>query len=268
MKTLISVLLLSLVAWSVHAEDTNSPPMRYTNGWPATIKFGMDLYKELKPDQKAKVHIKPINVETDVTPFARLEELKSDDLPRPMATVFVSVGFIDLVNNVAHAKAIDRIQKKYFENYVLSLAQESGDKELKELPNITDKRYWTDEMMNDQVSNFNQIVGVVVGTKLAHYYLGHYKKYESKLFTADGKPVPINTLLTPEEWEEALRYGVANSIKCGLGIEGVTALFECIDKMPKRPEWTLYFMPEKVKLSRIKSEMKKIEKKILSGGDI
>jgi len=46
-----------------------------------------------------------------VTPFIRMEEIPNPDLGKSMATVFISVGFIDLVNNVAHAKAIDKIER-------------------------------------------------------------------------------------------------------------------------------------------------------------
>jgi hypothetical protein len=149
----------------------------------------------------------------------------------------------------------------------LSLAQESGDKELRELPNLSNKKYWTLEMINEQLSNFNQIVGEVVGIKLAHYYLGHYKKYKDKLVNSQGKPVPINTLLTAAEWDQAVKLGVRNALDCGLGIDGVKALYDCIDKMPKRPEWTLYFLPANVKVSRLKRDLEKIESDFFAGKD-
>lgn len=229
------------------------------------MKFGIELYRGLKPEYKPMVHVIPLNIETDVTPFIRLEELKSPDLPQPMRSVFISAGFIDLVNNVAHAKAIDKIEKRYFEKYVLSLAEETGEKELHELPNLSNAKYWTQNMLNEQASNFNQIVGVVAGINLAHYYLGHYAKYSAQLTDAKGKPVPINKFLTPKEWDDAVRCGVINALNLGLATDGVQALFECIDKMPQRPAWTLYFMPEKVNVKQLKKDMQKLEKRFFSG---
>jgi hypothetical protein len=255
--------ILASVAFTLNAQSSNADQVTYKTGWASMVKLGMELHRGLKAEYKPLVHVKPINIDPDPTPFVRLEELKDPSLPAPTATVLVSAGFIDLVNNVAHAKAIDRIEKGFFERYILSLAQESGEQELKPLPNIEDKRYWTFNMMNEQLSNFNQIVGEVVAIKLAHYYLGHYKKYADKLVDANGTKVPINTLLTTEEWDEAVRCGVRNALDCGLGIDGVKALYDCIDKMPRRPSWTLSFLPEKVKVSKLKKDLEKIEKKFL-----
>jgi hypothetical protein len=254
-------LFCSVISMDMAAQPGSPDGLTYKTGGASMVKLGIDLHKALDPKFQPMVHVKPINIETDVTPFVRLEELTSPDFPAPMATVFISAGFIDLVNNVAHAKAIDKVQKGYFEKYVLSLAQESGEKELKELPNLNDKRFWTFDMMNEQLSNFNQIVGEVVGIKLAHYYLGHYKKYASQLADPQGKVVPINTLLTPDEWDQALKYGVRNALVCGCTTDGIKALYDCIDKMPKRPAWTLYFLPapEKVKVSKIKKDLTRFE---------
>lgn len=246
-------------AFVVELAAQDDDGMKYKTGWASMIKLGIELHKALDPKFQPMVHVKPINIETDPSPFVRLEEMQSPDFPTPMACVVISAGFIDLVNNVAHAKAIDKIEKKYFEKYVLSLAQESGDKELKELPNLSDKRYWSFDMLNEQLSNFNQIVGEVVGIKLAHYYLGHYKKYADKLTDAQGKVVPINTLLTTEEWDQALKYGVRNALLSGCTTEGLKALYDCIDKMPKRPAWTLFFLPEKIKVSKIKRDLTRYE---------
>jgi hypothetical protein len=65
--------------------------------------------------------------------------------------------------------------------YIVSLAQETGKKELKPLPNLSKPAYWTDAVLNEQASNFNQMVGAMIAIKLAHHYLGHYKKYAAKL---------------------------------------------------------------------------------------
>lgn len=259
-----SACLLLLSPGSVALAQPNSPDgITYKTGYSAMRNLGRDLYKTLKPKYRAFVHSEPISLETDVTPFVKLVEYP--DETKPMRMVFVSAGFVDLVNNVAHAKAIDKISKGYFEKYILSLAQESGEKELHELPNLSDKRYWTEDMMNEQLSNFNQIVGTVVGIELSHHYLGHFKKYADKLTDAKGKPIPINTLLAPEEWEMSVRRGVRNALECGLASDGVKALYDAIDKMPKRPSWTIFFLPDNVKVPKLKKQMEKIDKDFFSG---
>lgn len=261
------VLSVFLAGMTAHSQPGSPDGLTYKSGWNAMVKLGIDLHKALKPEFRSKVHVKPINIETDVTPFVRLEELSVPEMPTPMACVFVSAGFIDLVNNVAHAKAIDKIEKRYFERYIQLLSKESGEKELRELPNLSDKRYWTQDVLNEQLSNFNQIVGEVVAIKLAHYYLGHYKKYKDKLVDANQNPVSINALLTNQEWEEAVRYGVRNALDCGLGIDGVKALYDCLDRMPTRPAWALFFLPENVKVSKLRKELDKIEKRFFAGLD-
>lgn len=246
------------------AEAQESGPT-YKTGWGAMVKLGITLQRNLPPEYRSQVHVRPVNIETDVMPFVRLEEMVNPNTSEKMACVFVSVGFVDLVNNVAHAKAIDKIKKGYFKNYILSLAREDGRVQLKALPEISDPRFWTDEMMNEQLSNFNQIVGDVIGIKLAHYYLGHYRKYRSQLGDAGGKAVPINTFLSEAEWNDALQNGIKNALSCGYGVEGTKALFESIEKMPSRPAWTLYFLPSDVKVSKVNKDLEKMEKKFFAG---
>lgn len=268
MKILFVAIVFGGVALSLSplalAQRGNANEPTYKTGYKTMRMLGLDLWKTLKPKFRQQIHPEPIFLETDVTPFVHVIEYPDD--VKPMRAVFVSAGFIDLVNNIAHAKAIDKIQKGYFKNYVLSLAQESGEKELKELPGLSDKRLWTDDVLNEQLSNFNQIVGAVVGIKLAHHYLGQYKKYESQLKDrAHHHTVSINNLLTPQEWDAALRCGVANALNCGLSIEGLEALYDAIDAMPMRPAWTLNFLPEKIKVSGLKKELKKMERDFFSG---
>lgn len=182
-----------------------------------------------------------------------------------MRAVFISAGFIDLMNLVSHAKAIDSIQKGYFENYILILSKETGAKELAPLPQSDDKKYNTEDIINAQRSYFNQMVGMVLGIELSHHYLGHFKKYADKLEDASGKPVPINDLLTPSEWDESLREGARVALNCGFGVDGIKALYDAIAKMKQRPNWTSYFLPKNVKVDKIKKDLEKLEKRFFAG---
>jgi len=238
-------------------------PAYASSGYSAIRRLGLDLYKALDKPKQAVINKEPIFVDTDVTPAITMVEYEGEK--EPMRAVFITVGFVDLVNYVAHARAIDKLQKGYFEKYVLSLAGESGDKEIHPPANITEKKFWTEDVLNEQLSNFNQIVGVAVGTKLAHHYLGHFKKYSAQLVDKAGKDVPINNLLTEEEWAAAHRAGIINALNCGYSIQGVRAFYELIDKMPNRPAWTIHFMPANVKYAKIKKDLEKLEKDFFSG---
>lgn len=229
----------------------------------AMRSIGLDLRKAMKAKQREVIASEPISLETDVAPAVKLDEMEQDG--KKLGMVFLTVGFIDMVRNVAHAKAIDAIEKGYFDKYVQILGQESGEKELKPLPNIDDPKYWTDAVLNDQQTYLRQMVGLVVATKLSHHFLGQFKKYESKILDAQGTRTPINNILTPQEFEEALKVGTRLSLETGLGIDGVKALFDSIDKMPKRPTWTTFFLPSAAKVKALKKEMEKIEKKFFTG---
>ena len=227
------------------------------------MKLGGSLYSQLKPSAQEFVSSQPISIDVDLTPFVRL--LYYPQEPKPIRGVWISAGFIDLVNHIAHAKAIDLKKKGYFNAYIQQLALESGEKELKPIPNETDPSFWTQSMLNEQESNFNSIVGIVVGIKLAHHYLGHYDKYKDKLSDGNGTPPPIENLLTPEEWDAAFKKGVRNALDAGCLIEGVIPFYEAFDKMTKRPPWAVYFLPETAKFSKMKKEMEQIQKRFLAG---
>jgi len=267
MKTLTCSFIVASLLLSGWGEALGQQTDKYKR-WNYAVKVGRELYNSLDTKYRAAIPANGVNLETDMTPFVRLEQIKGPDIPNPINSVFLSVGFFDLVNYVAHAKAIDKVKKGYFEKYILSLAQESGEKELREPPDLANSRYWQDDTMNEQLSNLNQIVAEVLAINFAHYYLGHYQKYAAQLADPQGKPVPISRLLTEKEWDEAIKYGVWNALNCGYGIDGVKALFDSIEKMPKRPSWTAYFLPETVKVSRLKKDMERIERDFFAGAKL
>jgi len=248
---------------SAGAQPSNPDGLVYKTGFSTMMKLGGALYSQLKPAAQEFVSSQPISIDVNLTPFVRM--LYYPEEPRPIRGVWISAGFIDLVNRVAHAKAIDGKKKGYFAAYIQQLAEENGDKELKPIPNQTDPSFWTDRMLDEQASNFNSIVGVVVGIKLAHHYLGHYDKYKDKLSDAHGTPPPIENLITPEEWEEAFTKGVRTALDAGCMVEGVIPFYEAFEKMTKRPRWAIYFLPEKANVPKMKKDMERIQKLFLMG---
>ena len=261
-KHLFSLTLcLFAFLFSVQAEDEGP---KYQTGFSATMKLGTDLYNSLKEKYRSQIAAQPISLETDVKPF--IKPVEYPDEKQPIRMVFISVGFLDLINHVAHAKAIDKIEPGYFQKYLLTLAEEQGEMSLKEPPKISDKRFWSDDIMNEQLSNFNQMAGMLVAMNLSHFYLGHYKKYGDKLSDEDGKkPEIIDNLLTSAEWEDSLKCGAAHALDCGFGVDGIKALYDCFSKMPKRPAWTKYFLPEKANVSKVKGQLEKWEKDYFHG---
>jgi len=240
------------------AEDA---PHAYNTGYSQIMKLGRDLHAGLAPEHRELIAAQPISIETDPAPFAKL--LYFDDQPKPVRGIWISAGFIDLVNYVAHAKAIDRREKNYFNRYIEILAAETGAQPLRPLPDSANKQFWTEPMLNEQQGNFNSIVGLIVGMKLANHYLGHYDKYKAEL----DRGTPINNLLSQSEWDETFRYGVGNALRAGCMTEGAVPFFEAFDKMKKRPAWTAHFLPDKTKFSSLRKEMENIQKRFLAGED-
>ncbi len=254
--------IFGLSLFQLNAQIDEQVPV-YKTGFANIVKIGADIQKVIDEKYKDVINEIPVFLETDLMPSIKPVEYTGTN--QPMRVVFISAGFIDLINLVSHAKAIDSVQKGYFEKYILILSKESGKKELAPLPDGNNKKYNTEAIYNTQRSYFNQMAGMVLGIELSHHYLGHFKKYKDKLEDSSGNSVPINNLLTPSEWEESLKEGARVSLSCGYGVDGIKALYEAIGKMKERPVWTSFFLPKNVKVDKIKKELEKLEKKFFSG---
>jgi hypothetical protein len=266
-RTFISLAaILALFAPALVAQPNSPDGLTYKTGYSAMMKLGRALYDQLDPKDKEVISSQPISMDVDMTPFVRMLYYPDGDAGKPLRGVWISAGFIDLVNHVAHAKAIDKIQKGYFQKYIAQLMTETGEKELRPLPDDGNPKYWTDDMLNEQQSNFNSIVGIVVGIKMAHHTLGHFDKYKDKLIEKDGvKPTPIEELITEKEWEDAYKEGLFISLNAGCFIEGVIPFYEAFDKMPTRPPWSIYFLPPNAKFAKMKKDFEKFQKDYLAG---
>lgn len=272
MNVRTALFLFALIApWmpSPLAQPNSPDGLTYKTGYSAMMKLGRSLYEGLEPKEKAVLSSQPISLDVDITPFTRMMYYPADPNEAgavELRGVWVSAGFIDLVNHVAHAKAIDRVQKGYFQKYIAQLMTENGEKELRPLPDEGNPKFWTDDMLNEQQSNFNSIVGIVVGIKMAHHTLGHFDKYKDKLIEKEGaKPVPIEELITEKEWEDAYREGLFISLNAGCFIEGVVPFYEAFDKMPVRPPWAIYFLPSHAKFAKMKKDFVKFQDDYLAG---
>jgi hypothetical protein len=240
--------------------DASASQHTYSTDYNTIKQLGTDLYESLKPSFRAQITQNPIWFVDDARPYIRPFHFESDN--NAQNVVYVSKGFIQLVNNIAHAKAIDKFEPGFFNRYLKQLAEDKSGLLVPELENISDAHYWTDDVMNEQMSYFNQIVGVVAAINLAHHYLGHEEKYADLLQDSASNPVTMATTCTQAEWEQAFKLGAINALDCGFTFEGIKAFYDCILAMEKRPGWTLYFLPMKARidnLSKLKKTLGEIE---------
>jgi hypothetical protein len=253
-----SCLVLELPGYAL----TNSTPHVYPSGVQVALQIGSDLYDSLDAKYRNKLQAPAIcAVPVDAPELAPVEK---NDENKSLGQVFVSVGFVDLINHIAHAKAIDNIEPGYFEQYMSELARETASGTPPEAPSIVEDRYWTDDVMNEQASYFNQMMGMTMAINLSRHYLGQFNKYAGQM--QPGKMIPINNFLTSAEWDTGVRAGAVNSLNCALGTEGAKALFDAIGKMAHRPAWTAYIVPQKTDINRLNKRLAKYEVDFFHGG--
>jgi len=242
------------VAFGASADAPGPGPAHsYSSGYSEAQKIVEGLYEALPPKFSAQVSAQPLTMQPQDAPI--IAPVVITDESKTQCEVSISAGFIGLMNHIAHAKAIDHVQPGFFDAYVkiLSSAGKVG------APDMVDAKFWTDDVLNDQISYFNQMVSMLVAINLSHHYLGHYAHYADKLANPENKAVPINEALTPAEWEVSVKAGVHNSLDCALATEGVRALFEAIDKMPQRPGWTVYIVPQYADLKKLNKQLDRWE---------
>jgi hypothetical protein len=260
--TLRSLLLTGWLALLTPAfAVTNTTAHIYPSGSEIATKIGNDLVATLDPRFQKILNPEAISMRQSAAPvIAPIPGNRQGVL----CQLSVSTGFIDLINHIAHAKAIDRIQPGYLGQYVALLAQ-GGASGLPALPpNLEDGRFWTDAVMQDQTSFFNQMISITLALNLSHLYLEHCDKYASQMPV--GTAAPINNFIAPDEWKASVRCATLNSLDCALGTEGAEALFDCIDHMPLRPAWTSYIMPQGVNIKKLNKQLSQYEHDYYHGG--
>ncbi|HEY3854427.1 MAG TPA: hypothetical protein VGO67_08555 [Verrucomicrobiae bacterium] len=233
----------------------------YQSGFSIVLKLGGELSEAL-PDKFGKqIDAPAIALQPQDSPVVSPIATTETKLTRQ---VVMSAGFIDLINHLCHAKAIDHIQPGYFDQYVKNLAAGTGGG-VTQAPNIVEARFWTDNVINDQMSYFNQMIGFMMALNFSHHYLGHYTKYSPRMIGAGNKIGAINELLTPAEWEVSVRAAAVNSLDCALATDGCRALFQAIDKMPTRPAWASYVIPAHVDIKKLDKQLAHYEELFFRG---
>jgi hypothetical protein len=262
MKTRIAALFL--LAALAAAGDDSAPPRTYPSGFSVALDRGGDLSEGLPEKFGKQLAPQPVALQPQDIP--QITPIASTDENKVVRQVSVSAGFIDLVNHLSHAKAIDRIQPGFFNQYVQNLARAAEDDSSFQPPSMVDPRYWQDDVINDQQSYFNQMIGLLMAINLSHHYLGHFAKYSARMLGPGNKLVPINDLLTSAEWEVSVKAGATDALNCALATDGAKALFDAIDAMPRRPVWADAIVPKNVDIKKLDKQLTKYETSFYHGG--
>jgi hypothetical protein len=254
---------LLLLAIALPAMADVSPTQVYRSGFSITIRLGRELSDALPVEFRDQLDPQVVTLQMQDLPLVTPLELTEEN--HVLRQVSLSAGLIDLVNHIAHAKAIDHVQPGYFAQYIKNFALLTASDATAQPPNIVDARYWTENVMNDQIGYFNQMISLVMAINLSHHYLGHFAKYSAKLAGTNNQPAPISSLLTPDEWASSVKAGTVNALNCALSTAGIRALFEAIDQMPRRPGWTVYIIPREVDIKGLSKQLERYEDDFFHG---
>jgi hypothetical protein len=262
MKTQITAALFAVSLW---AAGQNAPPARtYPSGFSVVLDRGNDLSEGLPAKFANQLAPQPITLQPQDLP--QIAPIASKTETKVLRQVSVSAGFVELVNRLAHAKAIDHIQPGYFDQYTQNLVRSASGDTAMQLPVMVDARYWQDDVLNDQAGYFNQMIGMMMAINLSHHYLGHFEKYAAKMAGPGNKLLPINNFLSPGEWEVSVRAGATDALNCALATEGARLLFETIDKFPRRPDWTVTILPRDTDVKKLNKQLAQYETQFFHGG--
>ncbi len=259
-RRIFGVLLLAVAVSPICKADLQERD--YNDEFKVVLKLGGDLSQSLPAKYAKQIDPDAIALESEELPVAT--PICTTQYNNIFRQVTLSAGFIDLLNHICHAKAADRVQPGFFDEYIKNLTDTNSDGIVR-APAIVDSRFWTDEVINDQLSYFNQMVGFIMAINLSHHYLGHYDKYASKMVGPGIKLTPINNFLTPAEWEVSVRAAAVDSLNCALATDGTRVLFDAIDKMPVRPAWADYIIPPGTDIKRLNRELARYEEDFFRG---
>ncbi|MDB6030031.1 MAG: hypothetical protein JWM16_369 [Verrucomicrobiales bacterium] len=253
-RTYALLALASLtLCWS---NPASAAQKTYETGYSSITRISADLYKALDKKKRANLMPVPVLLEKNPTPF--MEPSTYSDGTNFWQAVYISAGFVDFLNFLAHAKAMEGEGQGEFKRYVGGLG--SANVTPPPFQPVSNDKGWSFDTMNHQVSQFNQMAGALIAIEMAHHYLGHYKKYEARLKDAQGNPIAINTLVTPQEWQEAVMKGARNALDCGIGVDGLKAVLETMENKETRPAWSIYFVPPQAGIPKVKRQLTMLEK--------
>ena len=257
-RAMLPALLVASLLAAFHPSARAADEQTYEMGFRNITNLNADLLLALDKEKRRQVSSHAV-----LLPALRLPCAAShpeSGAGKSGGPVCVSAGFVEFINRIAHARAIDESNRGYFGRYTTQISRPAQTTSLPELGPVPSKNEWNLQTMNRQASYFNQMAGSLVAIDLAHQYLGHYRKYAQQLPPDSLQPMPINAVITEQEWRTAVLRGARNALDCGLGVEGLKVVFECFDQMPSRPAWACYFIHPKANASKMNAELVRLER--------
>ncbi len=213
-----------------------------------------DLHAGLEASLKSRFTPHWLGLDFTVEPAVRFDGA---------AGVRLSTGFVEAIQRLAHAHALNRVERGYFQRYLKSLDR-GGTGGSSVLPDRDRAEYWTLEVMNARMTAANAMLAVVASMHLCEISLGYFEKYRARLGSGEMAAVPsVTAFLTPEEWQEVVEAGVRVSLLAGWTFDAVAPLFEGFDRMKHRPSWTTAFLPPGARFSRVKKRLEEIQGEFL-----
>jgi len=232
--------------------DEPAPAAAYEMGWSNLVQMAGELTLNTPP---------PAFLQQEDTPV--LSSLETSENAVGAGTVCFSKGLVDLINAIAHAKALDDDKRGFLKAYVVSLSTNGSGPSVPS-PRFTDpQKAWSADMVNTQKGYFNQIGGGLMAIQLACVQLGYHRNHAPPQGTSAKKPVPLIASLTAAEWHRALLTGVTNAIMIGYNTPGLVAFYQTLDQVKPKPAWMDYFLPPDARISKIVRELKNVEDDLL-----
>lgn len=260
MNMLIASLRLLAIVLAAHflapcARAEHGASRAYEPTFESLVRISRDLHQALDDKRRRLVGADP-QVSPAVKGFCLAAVNGVAGAPNAIA---FSPTFVACLNQLAHARALDNVASGYFAEYVLSQPADGAvpwESVGKSLPAET---VWSFDVMNHQVSLFNQMAGTLIAVQMAHHYLGHTKRVPASV--GEGAvPSPIVDRLTEKEWRDAVLKGAKNALDCGLGVEGFRALLSVAGTPSSRPRWSACFIHSKADTVRLSRDLEKLEK--------
>lgn len=251
-----ALLGLTLLLAGIGIDATAAQTQSYETGFNTMSRLSEELCSVLNTKVSKTLYARPVLLESMSQPY--LQPTEYYDGTNRFRVVVMSAGLVEFLNSLAHAKAIESLERGYFQHYINYLCGQDLTTGPANFHVDGSPSHWGFNTMNQQMSRFNQMAGALLAINMAHHYLGHYQKY-SVVLADPRNPVSIASVVTYSEWREAVSKGVKNALSCGLSVEGLKDFYDALDKMPVRPAWASAFLPRDVKIWKIKKDLDWLE---------
>src|SRR5438093_6393264 len=118
---ILAIFAILLASHAAAAESPQSPvSKKYDSGYDTMARIAQDLYRALPAENRRRIVAAPVLLQNVQTPY--LEPGESSRTGTNSCAVYVSAGLFEMLNYVAHAKAVDQVDHGFFVKAVNSLA--------------------------------------------------------------------------------------------------------------------------------------------------